>query len=207
MPIEAPTGIRRFGLGARAALVLGAALLVGGCSGHGHVHWQTKHIAGVMPDLHFTLTDTDGDTVHAKRYSGKINLLYFGYTHCPDVCPTTLAKVEEAFHKMGPLADRVRMLFVSVDPARDSPKTLGTYVHAFGPHIVGLTGTKSELTALTKRYRVVYRYGKKDSDGNYPVYHSAAIFAFDPKGHVQLVMTYKDKVGAMAHDLKALAAR
>ena len=206
MPIEAPTGNRRFGLGARAALMLGAALLVGGCSGHGHVHWQTKHIAGVMPDLHFTLTDTDGDTVHAKHYFGKINLLYFGYTHCPDVCPTTLAKVEEAFHKMGPLADRVRMLFVSVDPARDSPKTLGTYVQPRPPHRRP-DRHKKRTHGPHQALPGGLPLRQKGQRRQLPRVSQRRDFAFDPKGHVQLVMTYKAKVGAMAHDLKALAAR
>lgn len=185
--------------------VLGLILLLAGC-GQKSLSWDTKNITGVMPDLQFSLTDDNGAPVHASHYGGKIDLLYFGYTHCPDVCPLTLATVAQALKQLGPKADQVRMLFVSVDPKRDPPKVLKRYVHAFGPHMVGLTGTQEELQTLTKRYRVAYRYGKPEADGSYVVYHSAAIFVFDPSGKVRLLMNYKDGAAAMAHDLKQLVS-
>lgn len=185
------------------ALMLCAVAMLPGC-GSGKLKWSTQDISGVMPDLKFSLTDEHGQPVQAKAYSGKYTLLFFGYTHCPDICPATLSVLEAALHKIGSSADRVEVLFVSVDPKRDTPKALSRYTSSFGPGITGLTGTPAELDALTKRYRVTYRYGKPDKDGNYLVYHSAAIFAFDPQGHVRLLMKYTDGVPAIAHDLEQL---
>lgn len=186
-----------------AATMLAAASMLAGC-GSGKMQWSTQNISGVMPDLKFDLTDDHGRAVQADAYPGKYKLLYFGYTHCPDVCPATLAVLQAAFKKIGARADDVKLLFVSVDPKRDTPKVLTRYTSSFGPRVVGLTGTAAELDALTKRYRVSYRYGKPDENGDYLVYHSAAIFVFDPQGHVRLLMKYTDGVPAIAHDLKQL---
>lgn len=183
-------------------LLLIATLLLAGCGGS--LSWKTKNITDVMPDLQFTLTNGDGSTVHASDYSGKVRLLYFGYTHCPDVCPLTLATTAHALDKLGKSADDVRVLFVSVDPKRDTGSVLKSYAHAFGPQFVGLTGTQKQLKALTKRYRVAYSYGDPDANGNYEVFHSAAIFVFDRDGHVRLLMNRTDGADAMAHDLGQL---
>jgi protein SCO1/2 len=185
---------------------LGAAILLSGCAGNSALHWKTKSIANLTPDLQFTLINGQGRTVHAPHYLGKIDMVYFGYTHCPDICPLTLATVKEAFHKLGPSASQVQLLFISVDPSRDTPKVLHTYVTAFGPHFIGLTGTQQQLQTLMKRYRVTYSYGKPDSHGNYVVEHSDGIFVFDAKGHAQLLMNYQDGASAIAHDLKQLIA-
>ncbi len=122
----------------------------------------------------------------------------------PNVCPATLGILHAALQSLGAKADQIRVLFVSVDPKRDNPKQLADYTKPFGENVIGLTGTRPELDKLTKRYRVTYRYGDADSKGNYAVYHSAAIFAFDPAGHVQLLMSYRDGLPAITHDLKQL---
>lgn len=166
--------------------------------------WGLTNITGHMPDLEFTLTDDTGREVTQKAYLGKLTLLYFGYTHCPDVCPTTLAELRSAILKLGPEADQVRVLFVSVDPARDTPPVLKSYVNAFGPWFVGLTGSQAELQALTKRYRVAYRLGKRDAQGDYTVYHSSAVFIFDKQGKVRLLAGSNANAAVIATDLKRL---
>ena len=188
----------------RFALVCLTGLLLTACGGA--KQWKTSNITGMMPDLQFTLTDDNGAKVHAEAWRGKITLLYFGYTHCPDVCPLTLATIAQALKKMGPEAKQVSVLFVSVDPKRDTLPVLKTYTQAFGPQIVGLTGTQSQLLALSKRYRVSYSYDQPNADGSYTVNHSSAIFVFDGKGKVRLLMNYTDGAAAMAHDLRQLAA-
>ncbi len=198
-------GIRHSFAALRRALGPAAAALLVACGGGG-THWKSMDITGVMPDLRFTLVDDEGRTVTAERYLGKVNLLYFGYTHCPDVCPLTLATIERAFARLGPAADGVRLLFVSVDPSRDGPKILHAYVAAFGAHIVGLTGTQPQLQALTKRYRVSYRYGRRDQNGDYAVYHSAGIYVFDRRGRARLLMTGREGADAIARDLERLLA-
>ncbi len=179
-----------------------SALLLAACGGP--EHWSTKNITGVMPDLKYTLTNENGKTVHADAYKGKVRLLYFGYTHCPDICPITLGTIGRALKKLGPRADAVRVLFVSVDPKRDDPATLKKYTAAFGRQFVGLTGTQQQLHKLVKRYRVSYSYQKPDKHGNYTVNHSAAIFVFDRDGNVRLLMNRTDGAKAMAHDLGQL---
>lgn len=166
--------------------------------------WGLLNITGHMPPLQFTLTRDDGQIVNQSDYLGKLVLLYFGYTHCPDVCPTTLADLAAAVKQLGPQADQVRILFVSVDPARDTPVVLKSYVNAFSPWMVGLTGSQAQLTTLTKRYRVAYGLGKPDASGNYVVYHSSAVFVFDRRGQVRLLTSYTDKPAVIARDLARL---
>ncbi len=187
-----------------AALTVLAAATLGACQPTPH-HWRTRNISGVMPDLKFNLVDADGKAVQAARYRGKVTLLYFGYTHCPDVCPLSLATIGQALRGLTKdRRDDVRVLFVSVDPDRDSGTLLRQYAHAFGPQFVGLTGSTPQLQRLGRRYRVSYRYGKKHPDGGYTVYHSAGIFVFDRAGHVRLLMNRKDGADAMRDDLNAL---
>lgn len=184
-----------------AALLGAAAVLLAACGGQ---QWRTNNITGLMPDLQFTLTDEHGQTVHADRFHGKVKLLYFGYTHCPDVCPLTLATVGRVLKTLGDKAGQVRVLFVSVDPKRDTPQALATYTEAFGPQFVGLTGSQSALKSLSKRYRVSYSYEKPDARGDYVVNHSSAIFVFDRDGKIRLLMNRGDGRQAMAHDLEQL---
>lgn len=186
---------------AAAALFVGSMLA--GC-GPAEEQWSTQPIAGVMPDLEFHLTDSHGKAVDAEAFRGSYTLLFFGYTHCPDVCPATLAILNAALQRLGPDAERIKVLFVSVDPERDGPQELEGYTSHFGDRVVGLTGTRAELDALTKRYRVTYRHDAPDEQGDYLVYHSAAIFAFDPDGHVRLLMSYTDGLPAITHDLQQL---
>ena len=157
-----------------------------------------------MPDLAFELTDEQGHLVRADAFRATYVLLFFGYTHCPDVCPATLALLGSAMQQLGSDADRIKVLFVSVDPERDGPQRLAEYTSSFGDNVVGLTGTPAQLDALTKRYRVTYRHDAPDEHGDYLVYHSAGIFAFDPSGHARLLMSYTDGLPAIVHDLRQL---
>ncbi|MGH8369530.1 MAG: SCO family protein [Gammaproteobacteria bacterium] len=166
--------------------------------------WGLLNITGHMPDLQFTLSSDDGRAVDQDAFPGKLTLLYFGYTHCPDVCPTTLADLGNAIRLLGPQASQVQVLFVSVDPVRDTAAVLKSYVNAFGPWFVGLTGSQAQLTALTKRYRVAYRLGKADSHGDYTVYHSSAVFIFDKHGQARLLAGLSDKPAVIATDLRRL---
>jgi protein SCO1/2 len=167
--------------------------------------YHARDITGVMRPLAFQLVDGTGAAVTAANYRGKIVLVFFGYTHCPDVCPTTLAKLTQVLKRLGPTADSVRVLFVSVDPARDSPKLLKSYAAAFAPQFVGLTGSDAQLTEVTKRYRVAYRREKPDPNGEYAVYHSSAIFIFDISGNARLLATGTESVADLTQDLRALA--
>ncbi len=180
-------------------------ILVAGCE-RSPSPWVLHDISGLMPPLEFTLHDGSGQTRSEKDYRGDRVLLYFGYTHCPDICPTTLAKLVSAVHQTGKAAERTRILFVSVDPARDTTDVLQHYGQAFGPQVTALSGTQAQLRALSKRYRVSYGYGKADARGRYEVSHSSAVFIFDRHGSARLLATGADSAKKISTDLKRLAA-
>ncbi len=179
------------------------SLLLAACASH--PQWQLDDVKGHLPDLKFQLTNDLGQPVTAASYRGKVLLLYFGYTHCPDVCPLTMVHLHTVLQKMGKLADDVRVLFVTVDPARDTVPVLHQYVTAFDSHIVGLTGSQNALAELAKRYRAFYkRESGKNTDGDYLVTHSSAIYIFDQHGHARLLVTPGTPNDAILHDLKIL---
>lgn len=179
--------------------------LLAGCSG-GNESWNGKDISGLMPGLAFELTDSQGRPVTAAQFDGKVRLLFFGFTSCPDVCPTTLQKLNQATKGLPEgLEDDVLTLFVSVDPERDSPERLASYVSFFGDGIVGLTGTEPQLRALAKRYRTTFGYEEPDSSGNYAVSHSSAVYVFDREGKARLLIRPDLGVKAIRQDLIALA--
>lgn len=186
-------------------MLLSICLLVTPLSGCSHDKpWHLKNVSGLLPSLKFEMTADDGSIVTADDYKGKIVMLYFGYTHCPDVCPTTLAKLTLVLSQLGAKADHVRVLFVTVDPARDTIPVLKQYVDAFDSHIIGLRGTDNQLEALAKRYRVSYEDGPKDQQGNYEVTHSSAIFIFGQDGKARLLATSSSSAPNIVADLKRL---
>ena len=143
-------------IGSRAALfALVAAVLLFGCNSE--PEWHAVDISGSLPPLDFALTRADdGKTVMADDFKGQVVLLYFGYTFCPDICPLTLANVDLVLNALGDKARDVRVLFVTVDPNRDTLPVLKDYTAAFGPEVIGLRGDPDQLAALAKRYRVSY---------------------------------------------------
>ncbi len=178
--------------------------LLAGC-GESRVDFHGKDITGVMDDLSFTLTDENGDTVSEKIVDGKATVLFFGYTHCPDYCPMTLTLLAQAMNTLPEQQrEQLRVLFVSVDPERDTPALLKEYTAYFGPEVIGLTGGKDQLDDITKRYRTAYGYGAKDEDGNYEVSHGLAMYGFDKSGQVRLLMRNDQPVEQVADDLQAL---
>jgi len=181
-------------------------LLTGLVACNQHQQTALQDISGLMPDLAFNLTNENGEAVNASRYHGKVILLYFGYTHCPDVCPTTLGTLALALHDLGTDADKVRVLFVTVDPARDTTSVLKQYVNAFGPQFTGLRGDDDELENLARHYRVAYTREKPDPKGHYTVTHSSAVFIFDGSGKARMLVRSTDKADAIAQDLRRLIA-
>jgi protein SCO1/2 len=189
---------------ARLLLLLGAVLLLAACHREGKLPWRLTDISGHMPDLAFQLTDDQGKPVTGEDYRGKVVLLYFGYTHCPDVCPLTLAHLHAVLERVGAKADDVRILFVSVDPARDTPAIMHAYVNAFDKRAVGLTGTPRALETLSKRYRSAFTREPAQADGRYEVSHSSAIYLFDRQGHARLLATPAASQDDLVHDLYLL---
>jgi len=187
-----------------AGMVLLGALTLGSCQRATPLPLRLTNITGHMPDLDFALTDDTGKAVTGADYRGKVVLLYFGYTHCPDVCPLTLAQLHVSMQRLGALADGARILFVSVDPTRDTPAILKTYVSAFDPRAVGLTGSPRAVEALSKRYRSAFTREPDASDSSYAVSHSSAIYVFDRAGHARVLATPSATQDDLVHDLHLL---
>ena len=185
-------------------LLMVTSLLLGGCPRVAPLPLRLTNITGHMPALDFKLVDDHGKPVTGADYRGKVVLLYFGYTHCPDVCPLTLAHLHVVMQRLGSLAEGARILFVSVDPARDTPAILHAYVNAFDPRAAGLTGTPGEIEALVKRYRGSFSREPGSADGSYEVSHSSAIYLFDRDGNARVLATPSDSQDDLVHDLKLL---
>lgn len=183
-----------------AILLVTLALGLAAC---GEEPWRTRDIAGAMPDLAFELTAGDGRRVTAADYRGQVTLVFFGFTHCPDVCPTTLAHLAAVLGRVDD-PDDVRVLFVTVDPARDSLELLRSYTEAFGPRFVGLRGDRAIVDEITHRYGIAYSHASPDEEGHYTVSHSSVVLAFDRDGEVRLLIRRDDPVENVAADLQRL---
>jgi protein SCO1/2 len=149
----------------------------------------------------FRLTDQSGQTVTEKSLAGRPTIIFFGFTHCPDICPTALFDMSEVLRAMGPDADKVNAYFVSVDPERDTPAAMKDYLSSFDPHLKGLTGSVDEIAKVTTAYRV---YAKKVplKDGDYTMDHTALIYLMDRKGNFVRPFDLKRKPEEAAADLK-----
>jgi protein SCO1/2 len=179
----------------RIPALIFAMLALLGCS---KPTFHMTDISGAMPRLDFRMT-AEGKPVTAQDFRGKVVALYFGYTHCPDVCPATMANLTDMLAKAG--SQDVRILFVTVDPERDTDAVMADYAKAFTPQAVGLRGTPNALANLARTYRVAYEV-KKGSP--YEVIHSNAVFFFDRDGRARLVTTDTSYAAAMAEDVKRL---
>ncbi len=186
-----------------AASLMLMLMLASGCARQ--AGWHDTAVSG-LPALAFDMTRAnDGKPVTAADYRGKVTLLYFGYASCPDVCPMTLANVGQVLRRLGGEAGAVRVLFVTVDPDRDTLPVLRQYVAAFGPRVDGLRGDPDALAALARRYRVAYsvRPGR-----DYEVTHSSGIYVFDRDGAARLLVsslsTRDADVSGAAADLRRL---
>ncbi|NJL08121.1 MAG: SCO family protein [Methylacidiphilales bacterium] len=149
----------------------------------------------------FRLTAHDGRTVTEADFKGMPVLLFFGFTHCPDICPTTLAEVSEVLERLGPDAERVQALFVSVDPERDTPQVLASYIGAFHPRILGLSGGEAATAEIVRAYRV---YAKKVplKDGGYTMDHTAVVYLLDKEGRFVAPFDLKRPPEAAAAELR-----
>ena len=153
----------------------------------------------------FTLTDKNGAKFSDTDLRGKPFTVFFGFTHCPEVCPTTLWEMSEALKALGPDADKLRILFISVDPTRDTPEVLSRYIQSFDERILGLTGTEQEIDAVGKAYRAYWEKVPTE-DGDYTMNHTASIFMMDGKGQFVGTIAYEEQADIRLAKLKRLIA-
>lgn len=167
-------------------------------------NFEAVDITGVDWGRDFKLTDHTGRVRTLADFRGRAVAIFFGFTNCPDVCPTTMAKLGEAMRLLGDDAARVQGLFVTVDPMRDTPKVLSQYVPAFHSTFLGLYGDSETTAATAKEFKVYYYLHKPNEHGFYSVDHSGQILVFDPGGRLRLFIKPDLSPEAMAHDLRAL---
>ena len=149
----------------------------------------------------FQLTDQDGKTITDENLKGRPFLIFFGFTHCPDICPTALFEMSEILTKLGPDADKINALFVTVDPERDTPAKLKDYLSSFDPHLRGVTGNTDALEKMLKSYRVYYKKVPL-KDGDYTMDHTALVYLMDKQGRFVAPFNIKRPPEAAAEDLR-----
>lgn len=161
--------------------------------------WQTRdgdrQAAGVLPlpidQMSFTLTDQSGGTVRPQDWLGRPTMVFFGFTWCPDICPTTLSDISVWLEEIGPDADRMNTVLISVDPERDTPEILGDYLSNFDPRIIGLTGALPEIQKAVDGFRASFTKVLRD-DGDYTMDHTANVFLFDAAGRFVSIIDYHE---------------
>lgn len=153
----------------------------------------------------FSLVGTDGKPVTDRDFRGRYMLIFFGFTHCPDICPAELQVTAQALDQLGDKAKKVVPIFITLDPERDTPEAMANYVKSFGPNFVGLTGSPEAIAAAAKAYRVSYsKVENKDSPGDYSVDHSALVYLMDPEGRYVTHFSYGLSADQMAEKLGKL---
>ena len=201
---------RRFvGLGALGAL--GAATLLAGCDKLGFssapkASFQGVDLTGAAYARSFSLPDQDGRTRTLEDFKGKVVVVFFGFTQCPDVCPTTLAELAQVKQALGPDGDKVQGVFITVDPERDKPELLKAYLGNFDPGFVALRGTPEQLKATAKEFKIYYAKVPGKTPDSYTMDHTAASFLFDPQGRVRVFSRYGAGAQALMGDIKTLIA-
>jgi protein SCO1 len=183
-----------------------SALLIGlsGCERGDPVAFKATDITGAEFGRDFSLVDHHGKPVTLADFRGKVLVVFFGFTHCPDVCPTTLAELATAMRTLGADAEKVQVALVTVDPQRDTPEVLAGYVTAFNPTFVGLTGTPEQISQVAREFKVVYQKVDWRAAGQYSMDHSAGTYVFDAQGRLRLYVSYGRGPEVFAHDIARL---
>lgn len=179
-----------------------AALLLAGCSGSGH-SFKNTDVTGADYGRDFTLTDHNGKTRTLADFRGKVVVAFFGYTRCPDVCPTTLAELKVVKEQLGEDGKRLQVLFITVDPDRDTRELLANYVQAFDPSFLGLSGDAAATAQVAKEFKVFAQKAPGKTPDSYTVDHTAGSYIFDPRGRLRLWVRQGNLANLLA-DLKAL---
>ena len=187
----------------RFALVTACALAVG-CGFDDSPRFLSSDVTGTKFGRDFALTDHTGKPRTLADYRGKVVVLFFGYTQCPDVCPTTLSELAEVMKQLGPDAKNVQVLFVTIDPERDTADLLAHYVPTFDPSFVGLYGDAEATARTAKEFKIVYQKQPGPTPQTYSMDHSAGTFVFDRKGRLRLFVGYGQGSHVFLHDIREL---
>lgn len=187
----------------RFSLVLFAAAALAAC-GPSKPSFKSVDVTGAEFGRELRLTDHNGVPRTLADFKGKVVLVFFGFTRCPDVCPTTLAAAKQAKEMLGKDGDRLQVLFVTVDPERDTPELLAKYVPGFDPSFLGLYGDADATARTAREFKVFYQKVPGSTPDNYSVDHTAASYIFDPEGRLRLFAKHGQGADALVHDITLL---
>ncbi len=188
----------------RRLLLSGAAALALAACDSSAPQFTSIDITGADYATDFSLTDQNGVTRTLADFKGKVVVVFFGFTQCPDVCPTSLSELAQARKLLGADGERLQGLFVSVDPERDTPEVMKAYMASFDPSFLALYASPGELPELAKRFKIYYKKVPGSTPDNYSMDHSAGSYIYDPQGRVRLYFRYGSGAQAMADDVKHL---
>jgi len=181
-----------------------AAACLAGCGERPQTaKFRLTDVTGANFGKELNLTDHDGKPRTLADFRGKVVTVFFGFTHCPDVCPVTLAEMAQVVRELGPDGSRVQVLFVTVDPERDTQQVLKQYVPSFNPAFLGLYGDAEATARVAKEFKIYYRK-QPAKDGHYSVDHSAGTYILDPQGRLRLFAQYGAGAPAILHDIRIL---
>ena len=199
---------------AAALALLGASVLLGACDKKGEgtqmilspaqSSFKNTDVTGLDYAKDFAMPDHTGKMRTLADFKGKAVVVFFGYTQCPDVCPTTMAEMANVMKELGQLSDKVQVLFVTVDPERDTPELLSKYVPSFDPRFLGLVGDKEATEKMAKEFRVFFQKVPGKQPGSYTMDHTAGSYVFDPQGRLRLFVRHGQGAEPIVHDLKLL---
>ena len=189
-----------------SVLALAFAAALTGCDRASAPSFKAIDITGADYARELSLTDPDGKRRSLAEFKGRVVVVFFGFTQCPDVCPTTLVELAAVKKQLGADGDKVQGIFVTVDPERDTPELLKAYVDNFGAGFIALRGTHEETLASAKHFKVFYAKVPGKTDTSYTIDHTAGSYLFDPQGRVRLFTRHGTGAEALAHDLKILLA-
>lgn len=189
----------------RRRLLLTLPFLLAGCSKQ-RLPFENTDIAGTNIGSDFTLADCYGVQAKLANFPGKVVILFFGYTSCPDICPTALAKFTQLLQQPGITPDTVQVIFISLDPARDSPERLCEYTHWFHPSFIGLTGDSTTINEIAAKFRVTSIKKEIAGEMGYVLDHSAGAYVFGPDGRIRLYLAENARIEAIASDIRRLIA-
>ncbi len=191
-----------------ALLLLGVLLIVALVFGVYQAFFAAPSFNGTVidppraaPDF---ILDSDHGPVKLADFQGKFVLLYFGYSYCPDVCPTTLSDMKRVVSRLDPQAERVQGIYISVDPRRDTPIRMGEFSRFYHPSFIGLSGTPEAISQTASAYGIIYRYNDDESTSNYTVDHTSRITVIDPQGRIRLYWEHGTTSDQMIDDLRQL---
>lgn len=184
-------------------LALAAAFLLSACN-KPEERFLNTDLTGLAYAKDFSLIDQNGQPRTLADFKGKAVVVFFGYTQCPDVCPTTMFEMSKVMTQLGPLAERVQVLFVTVDPERDTQELLAAYVPNFDKRFLGLYGNAEATAKVAKEFKVFYQKSAGKTPESYTMDHTAASYVFDPQGRIRLYVQYGQKPETIVHDLKIL---